>query len=85
MKVLCLYTQLVPSLKVLDELLLRYEYSGQDIPIPWKCIMRCHGNYANSHSSNGFILSGNILSSFRCSHKRIEDPGGGGGLCSLDP
>ena len=40
MKVLCLYIQLVPSLKVLDELLLRYEYPGQDIPIPWKCIMR---------------------------------------------
>ena len=33
MKVLCLNIQLVPSLKVSDELLLRYEYFCRDIPI----------------------------------------------------
>ena len=38
--------QLVPSLKVYDELLLRYEYFCRDIPILKKRIMRCHGNHA---------------------------------------
>ena len=33
MKVLCLNIQLEPSLKVSDELLLRYEYFCRDIPI----------------------------------------------------
>ena len=33
MKVLCLNIQLVPSLKVSDELLLRYEYFCRDIPL----------------------------------------------------
>ena len=46
MKVLCLKLQLVPSLKVLDELLLRYEYFCRDISILKKCILRCHGNHA---------------------------------------
>ena len=55
MKVLCLNTQLVPSLKVSDELLLRYEYFCRDIPI-LKKHMHCHGNHAISHSSNRFIL-----------------------------
>ena len=32
-KVLCLNIQLEPSLKVLDELLLRYKYFCRDIPI----------------------------------------------------
>ena len=45
MKVLCLNIQLVPSLKVLDELLLRYEYFCRDIPILKKHIIRCHGNH----------------------------------------
>ena len=54
-KVLCLNIQLVPSLKVSDELLLRYEYFCGDIPILKKRIMRCHGNHAISHSSNRFI------------------------------
>ena len=45
-KVLCLKIQLVPSLKVLDELLLRYEYFCRDIPVLKKRIMRCHGNHA---------------------------------------
>ena len=56
MKVLCLNIQLVPSLKVSDELLLRYEYFCRDIPILRKRIMRCHGNHAISHGSNRFIL-----------------------------
>ena len=55
-KVLCLKIQLVPSLKVLDELLLRYEYFYRDIPILRKHIMCCHGNHAISHSANRFIL-----------------------------
>ena len=46
MKVLCLNIQLVPSLKVSDELLLRFEYFCRDIPILKKRIMRCHGNHA---------------------------------------
>ena len=46
MKVLFLKIQLVPSLKVSDELLLRYEYFCRDIPILKKRIMRCHGNHA---------------------------------------
>ena len=46
MKVVCLNMQLVPSLKVSDELLLRYEYFCRDIPILKKRIMRCHGNHA---------------------------------------
>ena len=46
MKVLCLNIQFVPSLKVSDEVLLRYEYFCRDIPILKKCIMRCHGNHA---------------------------------------
>ena len=44
MKVLCLNIQLVPCLKVSDELLLKYEYFCRDIPILKKCIKRCHGN-----------------------------------------
>ena len=56
MQVLCLNIQLVPSLKVLDELLLRYEYFCRDISILKKRIKRCHGNHAISHSSNRFIL-----------------------------
>ena len=48
--------QLVPSLKVSDELLLRYEYFCRDILILKKRIMRCHGNHAISNSSNRFIL-----------------------------
>ena len=56
MKVLCLNIQLVPSLEVLDELLMRYEYFCRDIPILKKHIMRCHENHAISHSSNRFIL-----------------------------
>ena len=56
MKVLCLNIQLVSSLQVLDELLVRYEYFCRDIPILKKLIMRCHGNHAISHSSNWFIL-----------------------------
>ena len=55
-KFLCLNIQLVPSLKVSDELLLRYEYFCRDILILKKRIMRCHGNHAISHSSNRFIL-----------------------------
>ena len=55
-KVLCLNIQLVPSLKVLDMLQLRYEYFYRDITILKKRIMRCHGNHAISHSSNRFIL-----------------------------
>ena len=43
MEVLSLNIQLVPSLKVSDELLLRYEYFCRDIPIIKKRIMRCHG------------------------------------------
>ena len=50
MKVLCLNIQLVPSLKVLDELLLRYEHFCRGIPILKKHNMRCHGNHAISHS-----------------------------------
>ena len=46
MKVLSLNIQLVLSLKVLNELLLRYEYFCRDIPIIKKRIMRCHGNHA---------------------------------------
>ena len=46
MKVLCLNIQLVPSLKVSDELLLRYEFFCGDIPILKRRIMRCHGNHA---------------------------------------
>ena len=56
MKVLCLNIQLVPSLKVSDELLLRCEHFCRDIPILKKRIMRCHGNHAISHTSNRFIL-----------------------------
>ena len=56
MKVLCLNIQLVPSLKVSNESLLRYGYFCRDIPILKKRIMRCHGNHAISHSSNRFIL-----------------------------
>ena len=55
-KFLCLNIQLEPSLKVSDELLLRYEYFCRDILILKKCIMRCHGNHTISHSSNRFIL-----------------------------
>ena len=46
MKVLCLNIQLVPSLKVSDELLLRYEYFCRNIPILKKRIMRCHRKHA---------------------------------------
>ena len=46
MKVLCLNFQLVPILKVSDELLLRYEFFCRDIPILKKRIMRFHGNHA---------------------------------------
>ena len=46
MKVQRLSIELLPSLKVLDELLLRYEYFCRDIPIFKKRIMRCHGNHA---------------------------------------
>ena len=46
MKVLCLNIQLVLSLKVSDELLLRYEYFCRDIPILKKRNMRCHGKHA---------------------------------------
>ena len=46
MKVLCLNIKLVPSLKVSDDLLLRYEYFCRNIPILKKRIMRCHGNHA---------------------------------------
>ena len=56
MKVLCLNIQFVPSLKVLDEFLLRYEYFCRDIPILMKRILRCHGHHAILHSSNRFIL-----------------------------
>ena len=56
MKVRCLNIQLVPGIKVSDELLLRYDYFCRDIPILKKRIMLCHGNYAISHSSNRFIL-----------------------------
>ena len=45
-KVLCLNIQFVPSLKVSDELLLRYEYFCKDISILKKRITRCHGNHA---------------------------------------
>ena len=55
-KFLYLNIQLVPSLKVSDESLLRYEYFCRDNPILKKRIMRCHGNHAISHSSNRFIL-----------------------------
>ena len=55
-KVLCLNIQLVPSFKVSDELLLRYEYFCRDILILKKRIMRSHGNHANLHSSFRFIL-----------------------------
>ena len=55
-KVLCRNIQLVPSLKVLDELLLRYQYFCMDIPILKKRIMHCHGNHAIPHSSNRFLL-----------------------------
>ena len=56
MKVLCLNIQLAPSLKVSDELLLRYEYFCRGIPVLKNRIMCCHGNHAISHSSNRFIL-----------------------------
>ena len=46
MKVLCLNIQFVPSLKVSDELLLRYEYFCRDISILKRRIMHCHGNHA---------------------------------------
>ena len=55
-KVLCFNIQLVPSLIVSVELLLRYEYFCRDIPILKKRIMRCHGNHAILHSTNTFIL-----------------------------
>ena len=55
-KVLCLNIQLVSSFKVLDELLVKYEYFCRDIPILKKHFMRCHGNHAISHSSNSFIF-----------------------------
>ena len=61
MKVICLNIQLVPSLKVSDELLLIYEYFCRDIPILKKRIMRCHGSHAISHSSNRVVLYGNIF------------------------
>ena len=61
MKFLCPNIQLISSLKVLDELLLRYEYFYRDIPILKKHIMRCHGDFAISHSSNRFILQDNIF------------------------
>ena len=70
MKVLCLNIQLVPSLKVLDESLLRYEHFCRDIPILKKHIMRCHGNRVISHSSNMFYL-GQYFSPFRWSPKTI--------------
>ena len=56
MKVLCLNIQLVSSLNMSDELRLRYEYFCRDIHILKVRIMRCCGNHANSHGSNGFIL-----------------------------
>ena len=56
MKVLCLTIQFIPSLKVSNELLLRYEYFCRDIPILSKRVMRCHGNHALSHGSNGLSL-----------------------------
>ena len=62
MKVLCLSIQLVPSLKVSDELLLRYKYFCRDIPILKKRSMRCHRNHAISHGSNGFISLGQFFS-----------------------
>ena len=55
-KFLCLNIQLVPRLKVSDELLLRYEYFCRDIPILKKRLMRCHGSHDISQSSNRFIL-----------------------------
>ena len=55
-KFLCLNIHLVLSLKVSNELLLRYEYFCREILILKKRIMRCHGNHAISHSSNRFIL-----------------------------
>ena len=61
MKVLCLNIPLVTRLTVKYESLLRYEYFCRDIPILYKRIMHCHGNHTISHSSNGFILLGNIL------------------------
>ena len=61
MKILCLNIQLVPSLKVSDELLLRYEYFCRDIPILKKRMMRCHGAHSISHSSNRFIPLVNIF------------------------
>ena len=61
MKVLCLNIQLIPSLQDWEELLLRYGYFCRDIPIIKKRIMRCHGNHTISHSSNRFILYGNIF------------------------
>ena len=70
MKVLCLNIQLVPSLKVLDELMLRYEHFCRDIPILKKRIMCCHGNHAISHSSNRFYL-GQCFSPFSWSPKPI--------------
>ena len=60
MKVLCLNIKLVTFLKVLDELLLGYEYFCRDIPILYKRIMRFHGNHTFSHGSNGFIPKDNI-------------------------
>ena len=57
-KFLCLNIQLVPSLKVTNEMLLKYEYFCRDILsfLRSERIMRCHGNHAISHSSNRFIL-----------------------------
>ena len=67
MKVLCLNIPLVTHLKVEDESLLRYELFYRDIPILYKRIMHCHGNHTISHSSNVFILLGNIFT-FLWSH-----------------
>ena len=65
MKVLCLNIQLVTSLKVSDELLLRYEYFCRDIPILKKRIMRCH------ETIRFHITQGQYFSPFRRSPKII--------------
>ena len=87
-KVLCLNIQLVPSLKVSDELLLRYEYFCRDIPILKKRIMRCHGNHAISYSSNRFILYGNIFPHlglfFFCFTSHVNSYGRCGTVSSLN-
>ena len=49
---ICLGTDLVPSLVFLDKLLLRYVYICRYSPILYNNIIDCHGNHAILHNLN---------------------------------